>query len=220
MTFRSGVWGLVLALLAAAAAGCASPYVYYCDEGCGPDALSGRYVDGSAACGACDQTPACGPCEGTPEDPFCGHTVTGYLRQSVTCDAGCGDVYWGEWSYDPPDECDPCNNHGDWVGPQCCPPQGWPKLCAGLHGRRCAGGCCEAAPSCDGGWRIRRPGNHGRRQREVRGTATGRAGTDAAARIPNEQTDEETVRTVLRPPPEQSARAAQAVNGLSPHASA
>ncbi len=49
MTNRIGVKGLGLAILCVAISGCVSPYAYYCDEGCGPLSLSGRYAD----CGGC-----------------------------------------------------------------------------------------------------------------------------------------------------------------------
>ena len=56
------------------------------------------------------------------------------LRDLVACNGGCGRIYWGEWAYDPPDECDACNDHGDWVGPRPCPPRGWLNLFSGLCG--------------------------------------------------------------------------------------
>ncbi len=131
--------GLVLALLAIS--GCAAPYTYYCDDGCGPNMLSGRY-------GSCGGEP-CATCEGSPDDPFCGHTVSGVLRNMLTCGGGCGDIYLGEWSYDPPDQCDPCNNHGDWTGPQCCPPSCWTRFWEGLHGGRSCGTTCQPTCGCD-----------------------------------------------------------------------
>ena len=30
------------------------------------------------------------------------------LLRCLTCGAGCGDVYWGEWTSDPPEACDGC----------------------------------------------------------------------------------------------------------------
>jgi hypothetical protein len=141
MTFRREVWLPGLAALVLVAHGCASPYVYYCDDTCGPQSISGRYPD-------CAATP-CDPCEGTVGEPFCGLTVTGKLREMVTCGAGCGQLYWGEWTFDPPDECDPCNDYGDWVGPQCCPPHGWAKFWSGVHGHRYGDPCCpEGCDDC------------------------------------------------------------------------
>ncbi len=160
--------GLLLAVLALV--GCAAPYTYYCDDGCGPQSLSGRWGGcGTTPCGTagCDAAPcgtadcstapcgtvpcgtaACAPCGGTDADPFCGLTLTGLLRSMVTCNAGCGDIYWGEWCYDPPDECDACNNHGDWIGPRCCPPSCWTRLWEGLHGARFCEATCEPACGC------------------------------------------------------------------------
>lgn len=40
-----------------------------------------------------------------------------FFTQNMSCAGGCGEVYWNEWYSDPPSECDPCNRHGDWVGP-------------------------------------------------------------------------------------------------------
>ncbi len=137
---------MVPVMVCLAMIGCASPSAYYCDDGCGPQTLSGRCA---TDCGA---TP-CAPCEGTDADPFCGYTVTGLLRSMVTCNAGCGEIYWGEWSYDPPDACDPCNNHGDWTGPGCCPPSCWSRIWNGLQGARfCGVRSCDIAcePTCGG----------------------------------------------------------------------
>ena len=71
-----------------------------------------------------------------------------------TCEAGCGDVYWGEWSYDPPDACDPCDAYGNWIGPSCGSPCGAPRFMLGLLGCRFARGCHDSGcPSagCDDG---------------------------------------------------------------------
>ncbi len=155
-----GCLGLVVGLV-----GCASPHTYYCDDGGGgPHGLSGRYGDsGVAACdthavvdhGMIGMEPAvvddeCYECGGAR--PYGRHTLTGMLHSMVTCDAGCGDIYWGEWSYDPPDQCDPCNNHGDFVGRGCCGPSGHHKFWLGLRGvRDCPAGCANGCDVCQGG---------------------------------------------------------------------
>ncbi|MCI0333798.1 MAG: hypothetical protein L0228_11320 [Planctomycetes bacterium] len=39
---------------------------------------------------------------------------------SQCCGSGCGcseEVYWSEWHNDPPRCCDPCDCHGNWIGP-------------------------------------------------------------------------------------------------------
>lgn len=73
--------------------------------------------------------------------------------------AGCGDVYWGEWTSDPPDQCDPCDGCGNWVGPRCCAPRLFSFLTCSLSdvwGSRCCGtsGGCDhggGCSSCGGG---------------------------------------------------------------------
>lgn len=138
MTFCSWSSGWLAGIALLAASGCASPYAYYGDDCCGgPSIFSGRRVSGD--CGACGSGDCgkCGDCGTATCDTFETHTLTGALRQSATCGGGCGDLYLGEWSYDPPDECDPCGNHGDWVGERCCPPRGLALLTAGVVGQRC-----------------------------------------------------------------------------------
>jgi hypothetical protein len=138
MTIQNVVKGLGLAILCVAISGCVSPYAYYGDEGCGPLSLSGRNTDcGAAPVGTCDAEP-CGP--------TCGYPAVGKLRDMVTCNAGCGRMYWGEWAYDPPDECDPCNDRGDWVGPRGCPPCGWLNVWSLLCGARFHSPC--GSPTC------------------------------------------------------------------------
>ena len=105
MAIHTGMRGLGLAVLCVVISGCVSPYVYDCGAGCGPVSLSGRYAGcGGTVADDCDAVP-CGPTCGFP----------GFPRLGI-CDAGCGRMYWGEWAYDPPDACDPCNDCGDWVG--------------------------------------------------------------------------------------------------------
>lgn len=73
--------------------------------------------------GSCDQ---CGVCGGSCE----GRTPCQSLKHVLSCGAGCGEIYWGEWISDPPDDCDPCDNCGNWVGPRCCPPTLWQRMFA------------------------------------------------------------------------------------------
>lgn len=171
--FRAFLLGLVA--IGCGLTGCVSPYAYYCNDSCGgPAALSGRYGDcGTTPCAsvggprvgpvACDD--CAGPCgEDCTAAPCCGLTPFGLIRNMFTCNAGCGEIYWGEWYYDPPDACDPCNDCGDYVGPRCCPPRGWLRFWHGLHGGRfcptgcevgcgapCASDCSDGthAPACD-----------------------------------------------------------------------
>ncbi len=174
--------------------GCISPYAYYCGDGCGsPAAVSGRYGDcGVAPCaGAPVGGPgvACGPCGAGCG--HCAHTLTGLLRSIFTCGAGCGELYWGEWCYDPPDACDPCDDCGNFVGPGCCGPTCWQRFGAGVHGGRlcpvgCQGGCsacCDVQPACgcdampDGGQLA--PGGMLPTEMPVEILETGEAGFDS-----------------------------------------
>ena len=96
--------------------------------------------------GSCHE---CGLCGGDCE----GHTPCSYLKHQLTCAAGCGEIYWGEWLSDPPARCDPCDNYGNWVGHQGCPPTCWEKLTSwklgGSHAK--GGGCAKSCRSCTGG---------------------------------------------------------------------
>lgn len=92
--------------------------------------------------GSCHQ---CGQCGGNCP----GFTPAMYMKHMKTCAAGGGEIYWNEWISDPPDECDPCGNCGEWVGPRCCPPKLGEQLQMGLMGARCdlcgvEGGCQHA----------------------------------------------------------------------------
>lgn len=138
MTNQLGIKGLGLAILCAAMSGCVSPYAYYCDDGCGPTSLSGRYA-------ACDEAPA-GDCDTAPCGAACGCPTLGCLRNIFGCNAGCGRVYWGEWAYDPPEACDPCNDCGEWVGPQDCRPCGLFNCWGLLWGARFQAPC--GSPAC------------------------------------------------------------------------
>jgi hypothetical protein len=82
--------------------------------------------------GSCD---ACGVCGGACE----GHTPSSYTKHMLTCASGCGEIYWDEWLSDPPDDCDPCDHCGNFVGPRPCPPTFWQSLTLGscnLWGQR------------------------------------------------------------------------------------
>jgi hypothetical protein len=112
-------------LLAVIAGGCCCIDRPYCPPGCGGYA--------GADCGGCSLAQHA-------------HTQLG------SC-AGCGDVYWGEWTSDPPDPCDPCDGCGNWVGPRCCPPRLFSFLTCSLSdlwGSRCCGtsGGCDHGGGC------------------------------------------------------------------------
>ncbi|MDA7951055.1 MAG: hypothetical protein MPJ24_06155 [Pirellulaceae bacterium] len=44
-----------------------------------------------------------------------GRTPLKYLFRQLACGSGCGEVYTGEWLYDPPKD-DPCDQCGNWIG--------------------------------------------------------------------------------------------------------
>lgn len=106
--------------------------------------------------GCCNE---CGPCQGESCDGYCGGGGCGplghaglfpWLRGTLACGRGCGEVYCDEWYSDPPDCCDPCDQcHGCFTGPgggPCClgPAQ---RVLAAIHGYKYC-----AAPNC-GPWR-------------------------------------------------------------------
>ena len=95
-----------------------------CDgPACGPYGSCGLSC-GTSACDSCP-TPcgdpcgdACGsPCASGygPFGPYCWYPGK-YLMASLFCCDGCGPLYWHEWFNDPPDCCDPCGSHGEWIG--------------------------------------------------------------------------------------------------------
>ncbi len=86
-------------------------------------------------------------CDGAACGPACGCGILGCLERLFTCGAGCGRVYWGEWAYDPPERCDPCNDYGEWEGPSCGPACGLFSGCGLLWSARFHDSCGQ--PSCD-----------------------------------------------------------------------
>ena len=103
--------------------------------------------------GSCN---ACGVCGGDCH----GHTPAQHLKHMLTCASGCGEIYWGEWISDPPDDCDPCDDWGNWTGPtDCYGPScldtlasGWCNLFGFRNGGgKGKGGCdsCGSKGGCD-----------------------------------------------------------------------
>jgi hypothetical protein len=88
------------------ACGCAGT----CEPGCGCEPACGCVPSGRSCsrrqctCGGLFFASWCGRVVGSV-DRFCGCTG---------CD---GELYWNEWHNDPPRCCDPCDCHGNWVGP-------------------------------------------------------------------------------------------------------
>jgi hypothetical protein len=91
---------------------------------------------------------SCGTCPGDSQ----GHTPVSYVARQLTCAGGCGELYWGEWLSDPPQRCDPCDNWGNWIGPQPSGPPLWQRVAGGwigFWGYRTpshAGGCTTCGP--------------------------------------------------------------------------
>lgn len=86
--------------------------------GCGLFGWRCRAADCEAPCDPCQTECAdCPPGPGCPCRP-CGPLV--WLFRLFYCDlfptCGCGERYWGEYVSNPPDCCDPCDCHGNWIG--------------------------------------------------------------------------------------------------------
>jgi hypothetical protein len=65
------------------------------------------------------------------------------------CSSGCGEFYFDEWINDPPDRCDPCDQHyGNYVGHRPCRPRWW---LGGRSGGQPCGGCDGGCDSCTAG---------------------------------------------------------------------
>lgn len=95
----------------------------------------GPYVAGG--CDGCGDE-KCGGVGHIAQHPF-DHLTKGF-------GGGCGEVYWDEWISDPPYCCDPCDDHGNWVGTKCCPrwlKNGWRTLWGARHGGHADGCGCE-----------------------------------------------------------------------------
>jgi hypothetical protein len=103
-----------------------------CDTGCGQGCDCGNCCEPAcgAECGNCCE-PTCGTGCGSCCDPCrsrtcclkhcgfcsgCGYIVSA-LCSCAPCGGCSGETYWNEWHNDPPRCQDPCNCHGDWIGP-------------------------------------------------------------------------------------------------------
>lgn len=76
------------------------------------------------------------------------------IKNGISCQKGCGEVYWGDWISDPPDCCEPCDSCGNFTGAECgkrgfygCYRPCWRNLFR-LHSSRCDDGCCGGCSSC------------------------------------------------------------------------
>jgi hypothetical protein len=127
MTMRSSSYSALLAVIALFASGCCVDRFSERSSGC-HDGKCGV----EETCSSCNDT-GCGACRGPgPIQAF----------KEMIHGSGCGEFYYDEWINDPPYCCDPCDDHGSWVGPRCCPPK-IPGL-KGLFGQRGMGCSCHA----------------------------------------------------------------------------
>ena len=93
----------LVALALIALSGCAHQRLYMadCDHGDCSD------------CATCDSD-SCTSCGKNANGP------AARLFKQIACRGGCGEVYVGEWTSDPPDCCDPCDECGRYTGAQAC----------------------------------------------------------------------------------------------------
>lgn len=99
MLARTITSGLLVAVLTAASGCYTMPY--YAGHA-GPPGVGGYYAPDS-----------CGPHGPVRYRSF---PLLDRLNYLLTAGSGCGEVYWGEWTNHPPQGCDPCDDHGNWVG--------------------------------------------------------------------------------------------------------
>ena len=114
-----------LAMLCLAVCGCRS--AMNCADGCARpqgSPLAGMRYDCSCeqGCSDCAQDAAgCGsPCDAPNCADACGKGGGGCRRPLLDrlCGCtGCGELYWCEWYNSPPQLCQPCDCHGNYVGP-------------------------------------------------------------------------------------------------------
>lgn len=133
--------------------GCCEP-ACGCGSCCEPACGCGSSCEPSCGCGSSCSSGGkrkcclknCGFCCG------CGSLVNAFCK-CTPCSGCSGEIYWSEWHNDPPYCQDPCNCHGDWIGPSggsCNGGCGCDGGCSGGCG--CNGGSNGSACGCDGGW--------------------------------------------------------------------
>ena len=86
------------------ACGCGGVY------GCGCDAGYGCEPSCGCGSGGCNSNSNCG------FGQCCGRIV-GFIDKLCGCGGCDSELYWSEWHNDPPRCCDPCDCHGNWIGP-------------------------------------------------------------------------------------------------------
>jgi hypothetical protein len=100
---------------------------------------------------------SCNDCCGTlSETQFIANGPIDALRRArrrMTCGAGCGETYRGEWISTPPDASDPCCGDQFVGGATKCQPYCWQpgNLLRGIYGQRfCNGDASSASCGCEG----------------------------------------------------------------------
>lgn len=89
--------GLLLLASGLFGSGCCLTGNGVCDAGVGCDSCA---TGGYETCGEC-------------QPGLCHHPwLWSHAKSALTCGAGCGDVYWGEWASDPPACGGPCDTCG------------------------------------------------------------------------------------------------------------
>jgi hypothetical protein len=86
-----------------------------------------RYHDVGGVCQKGVSQKGCGGCDGGYRGGKLLSSIHGIFWGCNRYDGcGCGEVYLGEWLYDPPDCCDPCDDcYGQYVGPRDCCKRKW-----------------------------------------------------------------------------------------------
>ncbi|MBW3599637.1 MAG: hypothetical protein KY475_20490 [Planctomycetes bacterium] len=152
-----GFGALAIAVSGAFFSGCCAPI--HCGDGA-PHHVAAAVPCGPAPCGPCGPAPCLAQESFSPQCVACGvngpcpkHSggrgLLGFLW-GVCCGSSCGEFYIHPWINDPPHPCDPCDHHGNWIGPRPCgPPACSVGACpAGWHnlwGYRGLVGHCGAA---------------------------------------------------------------------------
>lgn len=94
----------------------------HCAQGCCSEGFGG--VGPTESAGASEADLACQGClPSPPPPPGCYPGPLSWLFARIVWPygpgfAGCGQRYWSPWVDDPPDCCDPCDHHGQWIGQQ------------------------------------------------------------------------------------------------------
>ncbi len=155
-----------------------------CGDGCGVESCDSCGTTCGSSCGGCDSCSPCGLLS----------CISGLFSVNTWCGDGCGDVYWGDFHGDPPDMCDPCDNHGNYSGSGGCSTCGQGH--DGHHASQAVSGGCE---TCGKG--------------QAQNSTTSTSDTNSMG-IPKSQIISETVR--IEPSPAKVAKSSPATVAKSP----